>query len=179
MKKIYVLGMGDSLKEFTTKLHKEITIGVNYIWKYYPSDIVICIDRIKSLPEWKTNIICQGRQKQFISNYNEWESIVANYKHKPLSGLGRGNLKDIDDIGVLCYASNSIYSAVVHAYHLGATDIVMYGVDFNNHPAINGKFAETEISRIINLRNVLKERNVNLFVGSEKSKLHPQIEILK
>lgn len=177
MKKIYVLGMGDSIRTFGTKLRKEITIGVNYIYKYYPADIVLSMDKPTRLPEWKLRIIANSLQRKFISPFREWEPLVQNFCHKPLSGAGRGNLKDLDDLGVLCYSGNGAFCAIVEAFHMGAKQIVTFGVDFTNHPAINGKMAETEIKRIIQLRDALKIRGVDLFVGSKLSRLYPAIPL--
>jgi len=177
--KSYVLGTGPSVLYFGNKIRKEIVVGVNYVWQYYPADIVISCDKPMRLPDWKLQIICNGLQRQFISPYQEWQDIVHNFIHKPFTGCGRGNLKDLDDITVLSYAANGGYAAIVQAYHLGAKEIICYGIDFTNHPAIDGKMAEKEIQRILMLRDVLKQRGVEMFVGNKETKLFPAIKLFK
>ena len=58
--------------------------------------------------------------------------------------------------------------AVHLAYKLGATDIVMWGVDFNNHPSFMNQ-KEKALKDFSNLKNALNSRGVNFYVGNSIS----------
>lgn len=73
---------------------------------------------------------------------------------------------------------NSPFVACNIAYLLGAKNIVMYGVDFMSHSKLKGS---STISKIVSdfewLRDNLKERGANLYIGHEASKLHGSLEL--
>lgn len=178
--KIHVLGTGPSLKKFLNNPPKNcVTVGVNDIWKHYPADYVVCVDKPHRFTPDRLGVICNGKQKEFICPYEEWNGFVYNFKSLPFSSSGRGGTAQLDDHSVLTYSTNSAYSAIVKAYHLGAIEIILYGVDFIGHHALKDNLAKVSIRHIAELRIVLKIKGCDLYIGSDETALAGIIPLYK
>jgi len=123
---ISVLGLGESVNEFIN--NGSTTIGVNDIWKHHKADYVVCVDRINAFTVNRLSTILKSKPKKFLTHLEEWKRIMPTFELIELS-KGRGNLNDIDN--TFAYSNNSVFVAVVLAYKLGATEINIYGADFN------------------------------------------------
>jgi len=98
----------------------------------------------------------------------EWKRIMPTFELIELS-KGRGNLNDIDN--TFAYSNNSVFVAVVLAYKLGATEINIYGADFNTHAAFNGNMLLATLDDFKKLFDFLKEKGIKITV-SKGSKLN-------
>jgi hypothetical protein len=176
---IYVLGTGPSLQDFINSAPVECTtIGVNDIWAYYPADYVVCVDKPHRFTPERLEVIKNGKQKEFISPY-EWREIARNFNQTALSPDGRGGLKHLDNPQYLTYSVNSAYSAAVKAYHKGASEIILYGVDFIGHHALKDKLAELSVKHFIELASALRRKSCKLFIGSGRTALSGHLPLKK
>lgn len=163
---IEVLGLGESIKNY--RPNKNITIGVNDIYKYVKTDFIIMVDPPKRFFENdRLKTIIESTPKKFYCNYS-WP--VPNFELIELASP-RGSLVDLDSERY-CYSNNSAYVACVLAYKLKARRIVLHGVDFTNHHTL-GK--QNNQSRILHdfgcLKKELNKRGVFIFVSSADSLL--------
>ncbi len=164
--KIDVLGLGESLKEF--KPSNNITIGVNDIYKHHKTDFIVCVDKPSRFSEERLNTIVNSDCKLFYTHLNEWSRLKIQTKIINLNGI-RGSLKGIEN-DLFCYSNNSTFVAVVLAYKLGATEINIFGADFNNHKNIKDNLLTTALKDFKNLFDYLKEQGVEINI-SKGSKL--------
>lgn len=164
---IHVIGKGES-KEFF-KHDGNITIGVNNVNKWIKTDHVVIVDPvILDNEEIDINFLntLKNSTAQFWSQIEENKNYVKKFNLIELS-RGRGNCEDFDTEKFV-YSITSPFVAVHLAYKLGATDIVMWGVDFNNHPSFMNQ-KERALKDFDNLKNALNSRSVNFYVGNEIS----------
>ena len=165
--KIDVLGLGESLKEF--KPSENITIGVNDINKYYPVDYLVCVDKPDKFTKDRLKTILDSNVKKFYTHINEWSRLKTKTQIIQLNGI-RGSLKGIES-NEFCYSNNSTFVVVVLAYKMGATQINIYGADFNTHPNFKNNLLKTALEDFKRLFNYLKEQGVEINI-SKGSKLN-------
>lgn len=166
----HVLGIGESLREYIgLALPNPNEIGVNDICTYLPCDKVVCIDAPTAFEPKRRRHVANCRPSVFYSHHRDWEKHPA-YSYIALQHgfVSTESLKS----GVLYASNNSPYVACQLAYQLGATEIVLWGVDFNTHVHLSGDVmytkAKTDYER---LAKALKELNIGLYVGSKQSRL--------
>ena len=70
--RIAVLGMGPSLAEFI-KEDYDICIGVNDIWRYVDTDVVVCLDHRKVFNAERIRYIDESKPKVFYSHIVNWD----------------------------------------------------------------------------------------------------------
>jgi hypothetical protein len=161
---IDVLGLGESIKEFTPK--GNITIGVNDVAKHFVTDKLVVVDKPEKFTKERLQTIVDHRCIMY-THLKEW----LPYRKVKLIDLafGRGNLNDIESER-FCYSNNSTFVAVVLAYKLGATKINIFGADFNNHPNLDTKTVLIDFKKLF---DYLKGKRVEITVtkGSQLNKL--------
>jgi len=160
---IEVLGLGESLSDYTPNAN--ITIGVNDIHSRIKTTYVICIDTFEPFTNDRLNTILNTKCCGFYTHLDCWKS-VQNYTEIKLHRLAEL------DSELFRYSNNSPFVACVLAYKLGATKIVLWGVDMNTHHALNGQSRERAIIDYIKLKEDLLKRGCELVIGSNKSSLY-------
>lgn len=161
--KIDVLGLGESLQEF--KPSSNIIIGVNDINKHHCVDYLVIVDKPEKFTEDRLDTILCSHPQKFYTHLDEWEKLVGNYQKINLA-LGRGNISNIESQDV-CYSNNSTYVAVVIAYKKGATQINIFGADFNNHPNFReGSGLNSTLKDFKQLFDYLKSKGVEVNVSN-------------
>ena len=170
-----VIGLGKSAEGYENK--GEQAIGVNDAYKIYPVDYLICVDPPVRFNKKRLATIRNSSPIEFLSHYSEWASFMPMFRQIKLAPI-RFDLRYLDS-DLYCYSDNSPFVAVVHAYKMGASEIVMYGVDFVDHPALNKD--EHHNKRILKmyfeLSKELARRNVKLYVSSNLSLLSQVLPI--
>jgi len=177
--KVAVLGLGETFQLFTRKSGDGITtIGCNDIYKNYPADYLVCVDPKRVFTPERLKTIQESTPRKMFSYLPEWEENFIGHFKLIKRASPRGSLKDIDDFNKVSYSICSPYIACIVAHQLGADEIVMHGVDFNNHQALSKPHKLAIIQRdFTNLYFELKKRKVNLFVGSKESFLSSFIPV--
>jgi hypothetical protein len=133
--KIAVLGTGPSLANFC-KEDFELSIGVNDIWRYVQSDVIVCLNHIKEFKADRLKVINESKPQAFYSQMVIWDT--------------RQDFKKIDFIpgypDQICHLDlpqfqksyTSPFVAVQIAFkYYNATEIHLFGVDMINHPFLN------------------------------------------
>lgn len=162
--KINVLGLGTSVSRYNGS---GISIGVNDVWRYYPTDYLVVVDRPDSFnnePE-RLKVIKESKPILFFSHLPEWR-FMNGYVEMKLANH-RGDLSEIKT--KYPYSISSPYCAVAIAYKLGAKEIDIYGVDMNNHHAIKNEIRDKEIERFKELFRLIQKDGVKIRVTQESS----------
>lgn len=160
---IEVLGLGESLSEYRD--NGNITIGVNDIHSRIKTNYVVCVDTFEPFSKERLNTILNTECCGFYTHLDCWKS-VKNYT--PIELHRVASL----DSELFRYSNNSPFVACVLAYKLGATKIVLWGVDMNTHTAFKGNNFERAVKDYKQLKEDLFERGCELVIGSEISALH-------
>lgn len=150
-KLVYVLGNGNTINDF--KPDGNITIGSNDIWNTIKTDAVVCVDNKRAFTPSRLEIIERCSPAKFYSHLDEWQSHHAF--HKIHLHPARNCFEFKNDF--IPYSNNSSSVACFIAWKFyGATEIKMFGVDFNNHPNFDEKKIAGVIENFKLLNNLLK-----------------------
>lgn len=175
--KVHVLGLGQSLIYYEPD--GNISVGVNDIYKYHKADYIVCVDLPKVFSPERLDTIIWSTPKKFLSLFPEWEQYFgASFQLiEKCSGVGK-----FDAFESPCYtcSNNSAFVAVVHAYKLGAKEIILHGVDFKNHKALSRERSFLKaMSHFHEMFFYLKQKGVNLYVGNSYSALSSIIPVYR
>lgn len=164
--RINVLALGESVA--TYRPDGNTTVGVNDIFKFFPVDHLVVIDRPTRFHPDRVNTIVNSKPTRFYSHLPEW-STLPNFKHIDLSaGV---DFRALDVPGIITHSNNSAFVAAVLAYKLGGKEIVIYGADFKTHPNFHPNTIRTALQHFSTLYKELKRRGVRLYVSSPQSRL--------
>ena len=165
---IEILGLGESLNEY--KPNGNTTIGVNDIHSLIKTDYVVCVDNFEPFTKERLEVILNTKCKGFYTQLPCWKS-VENYTEIKLHRLAEM------DSELFRYSNNSPFVACVLAYKLGATKIVLWGVDMNTHHALSKPNSfERAVKDYIKLKEDLFKRGCELIIGSDISALFSHLQ---
>ena len=162
-----ILGLGESIKHYKPKVN-EIAIGVNDVYKHFNVDYFVCVDKPHKFEDERLMAIIDNPAPLY-THLTDWWKLRNNINLIELS-TGRGILKELES-EKFCHSNNSTYIAVILAYKLGATEINLYGVDFNNHKHIKDNVLEQAVSHFKLLFLALKSKGIKINITNE-SKLY-------
>lgn len=128
---IDVLGLGESLSLFRPN-KDNITFGVNDIFRYYPVDYLVCIDKPNRFNDERLKIIKQSAPIKFFSHLNEWDR-QPNFELIKLQQQFPTRVCDLD-LEKIPKSVFSPYVAIALAYKLFKPSLInIYGVDMVSH----------------------------------------------
>jgi hypothetical protein len=159
-----VLGLGDTVKAF--RPDGNLTIGCNDIFRYHSVDILIVVS---SLPYNRGIFVQNAKPKMLLSHMPRWSNHPA-YEKIPDMHPWRTDRKN--EIGKYIYRSSSTpFIAATWAFMMGFTQIVLWGVDFTDHPIIKDQTLEQEKLHFVQLQEHLREKGASMYLGSRGSVL--------
>ena len=162
MGKIAVLGLGPSLSEFI-KEDYDLSIGVNDIWRFHKTDVVVCLDKRTAFSDDRFRIINGCTPKAFYSQIVNWDFKEGFVK---ISFLPHYPNTEINlDIPQFYKSFCSPFVAVQIAFRFyEATEIHLFGIDLVNHPHLDRKLCEKIKGHFINLKDALDKKGCKLIV---------------
>ena len=164
---VNILGLGESIKHYKPKAN-EIAIGVNDVYKHFNVDYFVCVDKPHKFEDERLMAIIDNPAPLY-THLPDWWKLRNNINLIELS-TGRGILKELDS-EKFCHSNNSTYIAVILAYKLGATEINLFGVDFNSHKHIKDNVLKVAINDFKLLFLALKSKGIKINITKE-SKLY-------
>lgn len=168
MGKIAVLGLGPSINLFLTQgqADYDLTIGVNDIWRYFPADVIVCVDVPSAFSLDRLRVINHSKPKIFYSQKFIWESRPDFRKINILPGYP-DRICDLSQPG-FWKSFCSPFVAVQVAWRLhDADEIHLYGVDLTNHPHLDQKLCQKIKIHFDNLRTALQDRGCQMIVHGD------------
>ena len=69
--------------------------------------------------------------------------------------------------GIIYHSKTSPFVALSMAATLGAAEIVMYGVDFDNHPIVKDYVLEEEKNTYLRFIKFLESKNIKVYLGTK------------
>ncbi len=173
---IHICATGETVHSF--KPDGNIIIGVNDSAKFVHPDYLVCVDTPQAFPKEKYDFILNTKCKKFFSFIEGWKKHIAfeQISLDPHRGMV-SNLIKLKHTNIFNHSCTSPFVAAVLAYKLGATSIIMWGVDMNTHPKVNGFVKDQAMRDFRNLFEELKKDNVSLYVGDKRSSLSEFIPV--
>lgn len=156
---VHVLGLGPTLQHF--KPDGNLTIGCNDIFRTVATDFLIVVSRLSPA---RADIVRASHPKVLLSQMQLWHSHPSWEK---LPDLTKWRPNKPNDVSKYLYSSNNTpFIACSYAFkYMGATEIVLWGVDFTDHQYIKDEALKETILAFSQLADALKQKGCNLVLG--------------
>lgn len=141
-----------------------LSIGVNDCWKFGKAtqSLLICNQPARFSRE-RLEVITRSRPLKFYTNSHMWKGFFSDYTLIKLRSWDGHLRKD-----VVQHTDTSPFVAMSLAYQLGATKIVLWGVDFTTHHiynTMNGN-AKMEVRQYRQFIDALRLEGVDTYLGA-------------
>jgi hypothetical protein len=163
--RVAVLGLGPSISLFNPDGY-DLSIGVNDIWRYYKSDVIVCLDKRSVFAGERLITIENSRPIAFYSQIVNWDSrpefqkieFLHNYPDQFCNlDLPQYN-KSYCSPFVACQIAWRVY---------GADEIHLYGVDLTNHKHLDHKLCAKIKTHFRHLKTALTAKGCKLVIHGE------------
>jgi len=159
-----VLGLGASLSLY--KPAGELTIGVNDIWQYFKTDIVVCLDKLGAFTPDRLRTINNCTPKAFYSQMACWNRR-SDYQKIEFNDSYPDRTCDISGWKYQkSYCSPFVAVQIAFRYY-ERDEIHLYGVDLLNHPHLNYAMTMKIKTHFINLKRALEAEGCHLIVHGD------------
>jgi len=172
-----IIGCGDSGKEWDGS---GISIGVNDAAKFgHPLTYLLVCNRPQQFSSERLETIINTRPKYFYSHKSNWAEWFPEWKKLRLETWGTHRYHLVK--GHYYASDTSPFIAMTLAYNLGATKIIIYGVDFKHHHIFHELNPQTnrEVERYKQLVEALREQGVEVYLGAKGSALESFLTVYK
>lgn len=161
----HVIGMGESLKNF--KPDGNLTIGCNDCFRKVPTDLLIVVS---FLPPDRAQIVTNSRPEKLLSFMPEWTKHPC-YQYIGLMTPWNQTRKNVMHKKVLYHSNNTPFIACSLAFNMGFKKIVLWGVDFMDHPILKDEALERTWVDFSQMQGAFKENGASMYLGSSGSVL--------
>lgn len=175
--KVQIVACGQSAS--TWHEHKsefDLSIGVNDCAKWgHAPDHLLVIDSPKRFTKERIDII-KSTPAKFFTRDDQWKSILPSYEKVRLQPFSK-HLKK----GHVYSSKTSPFVALSLAFNMGATDVVLFGVDLINHQTFNpkNKLRDYELRQYENFCRLLLAQGTQTWISSEESALSKFLPVWK
>jgi hypothetical protein len=163
--KIAILGLGPSIKEFNTEGF-DLSIGVNDIWRYVKSDVIVCLDHPNGFEYDRLNVINESKPQKFYSQMVVWDTRPDFIKIDFIPGYPDISC-NLDMVALpKSYCSPFVATVIAYKYYF-ATEVHLFGVDMVAHPHLDRFLCEKIKIHFQNLKKALKDKNCELVIHGQ------------
>lgn len=177
---VSVVACGQSAKEWC-KTPCDISIGVNDCFKFgHDTDYLICVNapfkfepRVNNGWTDRKQTILSSRARFLTNLRDEWKKYRSDAEAIHITRFGKQARK-----GNTYFSKTSPFIAMSYAYNLGATDIILWGVDFVDHPDFKeGKRStDFEIEEYKRFADLIS-KDCRVWIGSENTGLSKYFKV--
>jgi len=163
--KIAVLGLGSSLSLF----HKEdydLSIGVNDIWRFVKTKVVVCLDHATVFKYDRLKVINECTPDAFFSQIVNWD-IKKNFRKLNLNSQYPENICRLDTPQYEKSFCSPFVAAQIAYREYGAEEIHIFGVDMVNHPHLDSRLCERIKRHFVNLKVALEKVNCKMIIHGD------------
>lgn len=167
-----IIACGETGKYWNGNGHN---VGVNDAakWGHRIEHLLLANAPGKFEPE-RLKIIMESRPENFYSNTEAWRKYFPNMIHYKTESWNGTLIKKRG----LTTMNSSPCIAMHLAWQLGATKLILWGVDFNNHQNINGGNLKTELRQYRGFIHALLEHGVETYLGASGSALEEFVNVI-
>lgn len=162
IKKIAVLGLGSSLSLFQKKDY-DLSIGVNDIWRFVQTEVVVCLDHAKVFRQDRLNVINNCTPEKFYSQIVNWDFKKGFFKLN-LNSEYPENIVRLDTPKYEKSFCSPFVAAQIAYREYDAKEIHIYGVDMVNHPHLDARLCVRIRKHFINLKTALLKVNCEIVI---------------
>jgi len=162
--RISVLGLGPSLESYNSDF--DLSIGVNDIWRFVKTDVVVCLDNPSVFKPDRLKVINECTPKAFYSQMVVWDTRKDFVKINLLPGYP-DNIVQFGTPSLhksLC--SPFVACEIAYKYYF-ADEIHLFGVDLINHPHLDQTLCNKIKIHFKNLKVALNQKGCDLIIHGE------------
>lgn len=180
-----IVACGNSAKNWN-EVKVDFSIGVNDCFKFgYNVDYLVLVNSpFKFEPRRPNNngvnrleIITSSSPKKVYAHNSNWRTYFKYKSEVQLLGMKeyRGQYKK----GRIYFSQTSPFVAITLAASMGATDIILWGVDMLDHWRFRPgkKEMDSELSSYVSLFGELKEQGINCWIGNSETVLKDYLQV--
>lgn len=176
---VSIVACGPSAKEWH-KTPCDLSIGVNDCVKFgHQVDWLVVVNAVGKFTAKAKNgyqdrlfTIIQSKPKRFFCHNGAWKGYFPSAELVQLQPF-RGSVKK----GRIASSKTSPFVALNLAFDAGATDIIIWGVDFLNHPSVKDKLLNYELGEYRRLFEALEKQGMRVFIGSDQTILKEYLPV--
>lgn len=170
-----IIGCGDSAKDWN-KIPVDLSIGVNDCWKFgYPTDYLVVVNSPVKFKAERLETIKNSKPRRFYchdSNWRKWFKESQYVNMRPFITVYRK--------GRVYSTKTSPFVAITLAVKEGATEIILWGVDFINHHKFSpGKHRDfdKELDNYRMLFEQMEKEGIKVWLGNDNSTLKKFLKV--
>lgn len=179
MKVISVIGCGQSAKDWF-KTPYDLSIGVNDCVKHgHEVDWLVVVNVVQKFQPKLSNdyvdrlgTIINSKPKRFFCHNGAWKQWFPNAELLQLMPF-RGRVQKFR----IASSKTSPFVALHLAFQESPTDIVLFGIDFQNHPHVHGKLLQSELSEYRRLFEALEGQGIKVWIGNDQTVLKDYLPV--
>jgi hypothetical protein len=169
---VSVVACGKSAGDWPRVGH-DLSIGVNDMLKFGVNpDWLLCINGVSKFNESRQSLIMNTRPNKFFSHNTGWLNHFSMFCETERIAMHtwRGYFKK----GRNYHSLTSPFVAISMAANAGAADIIVWGVDFVNHPSFpeGSQALKSELKKYSELIEALKKHGIKVWAGTGGSILN-------
>lgn len=160
----HIHGLGPSIKSY--KPDGNFSIGCNDSFRHHPSDYLIVVSRISVE---RANVIRASRPEKLLCNGMPiWMDHPA-YEYIGQLHFWKSERPNNINKGMIFASNNTPFIACSLAYNLGYRKIVLWGVDFTDHPLLNGETLNKTVVDFYQLQQEFLKNGASMHLGIKGS----------
>ena len=157
--KVSVLGLGPSIKEFDSGF----SIGVNDIWRFVKSDVIVCLDHPSIFTPERLKVINESKPTVFYSQMVIWDER-PDFKKINIFPIYPDTYIDLDTKEFYkSYCSPFVACQIAFKYY-DANEIHVYGTDLTNHPHLDEVYCAKIKKHFTVLKATLNQKGCSLII---------------
>jgi hypothetical protein len=176
--RVSIVACGDSAKEWF-KVPIDMSVGVNDCFKFgHNVDHLVCVNSPFKFQPRKDNgmmnrleTILDSRPKKFYCHNSNWRSYFKGVI--PVENIAMTEFRGKFRKGRNYFSKTSPFIAICLAVNLGATELILWGIDFVNHWQYKpgNKVFDPELNMYVSLIDELKEQGIKIWIGNANTVL--------
>lgn len=159
---VSVVACGESASEWYQTPH-DYSIGVNDCFKLgYGVNELIVVNSPKNFTPERLETIKRTKFDKVKTNSGNWDKIFPQNEIIRMQSFGKYLKK-----GHIYSSKSSPFVAMSIAFNMGATDVILHGCDYIDHPAIKDKLLNYEIRQIQNFTRLMADQGTKTWLAKD------------
>ena len=157
-----VIACGQSSEGWFNTTH-DYTIGVNDCFRFgHPVNELLLINQPKSFTPERLETIKSTKFDKVLTHSGTWDKIFPQNERIRLQSFSK-HLKK----GHVYSSKTSPFVAASLAFNMGASDIILHGVDLISHPAIKDKLLNYELRNFDKITCMMADQGCKVWLGKD------------
>lgn len=141
----------------------DYSIGVNDCGKWIAAvNELLIVNHPKNFTPERLETIKRTKFDKVKTNSGNWDKIFPQNEIIRMQSFGKYLKK-----GHIYSSKSSPFVAMSIAFNMGATDVILHGCDYLNHPAIKDKLLNYEIRQIQNFTRLMADQGTKTWLAKD------------